>query len=603
MIVGALLLSLNLDAQQRSVYNEQRAAAQRVARDIGRYISEIRAALDSYSLQVRTNIPRSRLIVLAQNVQTQNFPSLIRLSVIQRDGQELLRVERLQSISEADLQNLSADPDVDGALRFGQISYSTIRPNPDGKLSFLLTLPIRNDAGAVSGALRAEIAADPITEELRSIQAQSEGYAYLVNRGDNTILSNQGEAGMLAPAPLVRLLAERRETAEYIGTRNQNVVGALVPVVVSERTEQTGWLVVAEQPASAAFINVRRSALLLTGLIAVVGLMALIWALMQARHFLAPIDALRGGAAALGAGRLDHRITNISQDELGDVARAFNTMATHLQESLAEIAKQNDRLRRGLTLARDIQIGLLPDRPPWSNDTIAVFARSIPAYEVGGDFYTYLALSEGRVAIAIGDISGKGVGAALLMALTSSAVESQGRELEHPAQVLEALNQLLAPRLKANHMNAALLFAVFDPQQATLRVANAGMIAPVLISHRGNQFLDVGGLPVGALLGARYQEVEVQLDPHDTLLLLSDGVVEAHNLESELFGFDRLESTIASVSPGDVRALVELILAEVYEHMGGAEQHDDITIVAVQPQLAAVTRQTDQEQAIDYATL
>jgi serine phosphatase RsbU (regulator of sigma subunit) len=278
-------------------------------------------------------------------------------------------------------------------------------------------------------------------------------------------------------------------------------------------------------------------------------------------------------------------------------------MAGHLQESLVEIAQQNDRLRRGLALARDIQVGLLPDRPPWSGDTIDVSARSIPAYEVGGDFYTYLALSEGRVAVAIGDISGKGIGAALLMALTASTVESQGRQLEHPAQVLQALNQVLAPRLRANHMNAALLFAVFDPHRATLRVANAGMIAPIVISYTGNRFIDVGGLPVGAFAGASYIEEELHLAPDDTLLLVSDGVVEAHSPSGELFGFERLEALIADVRPGDVRTLVERVLSAVQEHMNGAEQHDDITIVAVRPQVRAPSPNGDKGQAIDYAII
>jgi serine phosphatase RsbU (regulator of sigma subunit) len=254
-------------------------------------------------------------------------------------------------------------------------------------------------------------------------------------------------------------------------------------------------------------------------------------------------------------------------------------------------------------LARDIQIGLLPDRPPWNGEEIAVYGRSIPAYEVGGDFYSYLAMSEGRAAIAIGDISGKGVGAALLMALTSSAVESQGRQIEHPAQVLTVLNNLLAPRLRANHMNAALLFVVIDPHQRTLRVANAGMIAPVLVTEGGSHFIEVGGLPLGSFAGAVYQEQVVPFEPGDSLLLLSDGVVEAHSQAGELFGFERLEATIAEARPDDVRDMVELVLERVQEHMGNMEQHDDITIVAVRPSVAADSGVLDEEQAITYATI
>jgi serine phosphatase RsbU (regulator of sigma subunit) len=418
------------------------------------------------------------------------------------------------------------------------------------------------------------------------------------------VLDGSGNILANAPPQLARLQAEQRESAEYIGIQSRLVVGALRPITIGESAEQTDWLVVAERPSQSAFTNIRRSVFVLAALVAVVGVLTLIWALRQARRFLAPIEALRSGAATLGAGHLEHRIVEVGNDELGDVARAFNQMAGHLQASLAEIAQQNERLRRGLALARDIQIGLLPDRPPWSSDTIAVAARSIPAYEVGGDFYSYMALSDGRAAIAIGDISGKGIGAALLMALTSSTVESQGRLIEHPAQVLSALNQLLAPRLRANHMNAALLYTIVDPRRGSVRVANAGMIAPALITQSGCRFIDVGGLPVGALSSARYSEEEITITPGDTLLLVSDGVVEAHSPSGELFGFERLEHLLASAHPDTPDHLVDRILASVQAHMGSAEQHDDLTIVAIQPQMISVpSSTTDQEQAIDYAII
>jgi serine phosphatase RsbU (regulator of sigma subunit) len=602
-VVGVLLLSLNFDAQQRSIYNEQQATSLRVARDVSRYVGELRSDLSSYSLQVRSRVPRSQLIVLGQNLQTRNFPNLISLAVISRDGIERFRIVRLQAVPEADLLDRYQDPAVNSALRFGRISYSDIAFDGQGKASFLLTMPIRNDAGAVNGVLQAQISADPIIAELQAAANDTNSYAYLIGERANTALIESGGSDVPAPPQLTRLISTGSIVGEYIGLQSQLVVGARTPVIINNQGEQTGWQVIAEQPSADAFASVRRSVVLLTSLVVVVGLLALFWAFTQARRFLAPIEALRQGAAALGSGHLDHRVRDIADDELGEVAETFNQMATHLQESLAEIAEQNDRLRRGLALARDIQLGLLPDRPPWSGETIDVHAVSIPAYEVGGDFYTYLALSEGRGAIAIGDISGKGIGAALLMALTSSAVESQGRQIKHPAQVLGALNQLLAPRLKANHMNAALLFAVFDPSQAIVRVANAGMIAPILISQQGNQMIDIGGLPVGAFVGARYQEVEVPFTAGDTLLLLSDGVVEAHNPAGELFGFERLEQLVSGVSPRDARALVELVLTHVQKHMAGTEQHDDITIVAIRPQFAPVARQSQQEQAIDYAVI
>ncbi|MBC8074492.1 MAG: PP2C family protein-serine/threonine phosphatase, partial [Chloroflexales bacterium] len=311
---------------------------------------------------------------------------------------------------------------------------------------------------------------------------------------------------------------------------------------------------------------------------------ALAAALWQARRLIRPLRALGAGANTLGSGHLEHRIVVEGNDELSDVAQTFNQMAAHLQQSRSEIERQNERLRHGLVLARDIQVGLLPTAAPWNANTLSVYARSLPAYEVGGDFYSYLALSQGRAAIAIGDISGKGVGAALLMALTSSLVESHARQSESPAQVLAALNAALTPRLKANRMNAALLYAVLDPASRQLTVANAGMIAPILLGGQGVRMLDIGGLPIGALAGATYRDHTLTLDPGETLLFVSDGVVEAHNAAGELWGFERLEGLLQRVeSARDTHQIVTAILDAVHAWMGDTEQHDDITLVAVHP--------------------
>jgi serine phosphatase RsbU (regulator of sigma subunit) len=604
LLVGALLLFINLTSERATVYGDQKASAARVARDISRYVGTLQKQLENYALQVRPGGSQEQLTEAAQNVQARNFPNLIDLAVIGDTGIEQLRVYRLQAIEASELRDLSDDPLVRRALDEGVTSYTPVGVGRDGRLQFGVTLPLRNDAGSVVGALRADISAEPIARELHLATEASTGHAYMVDTTSGAVLLDDGMPQFKPPVEAWRLLRAEDGAAEYFGARDEAVIGAIVPVNHGEEDSRTGWGVVVEQPSSTAFASVRRSVLLLTTLVVLVGVMALIWAFRQAQRFLRPLRALRNGAIEIGAGHLSHRIVTLSDDELGEVATSFNQMADHLEASLAEIEQQNEQLRKGLALARDIQVGLLPERPPWNGESLAVYARSIPAYDVGGDFYTYLALSEGRAAIAIGDVSGKGIGAALIMALTSSAVESQGRQLEHPAQVLTALNQLLAPRLKANHMNAALLFAVFDPHEQTVRIANAGMIAPVVISPGGNRFVEVGGLPLGSMAGAIYREELVHLLPGEGLLLVSDGVVEAHSPDGELFGFERLEETVATFStPGDVRTLVELVLARVYDHMASAEQHDDITIVAVRPPAPPEEQAANEEQSVDYAVI
>jgi serine phosphatase RsbU (regulator of sigma subunit) len=237
-----------------------------------------------------------------------------------------------------------------------------------------------------------------------------------------------------------------------------------------------------------------------------------------------------------------------------------------------------------------------------------VAAQAIPANEVGGDFYTYVTQPNGAGLVAIGDISGKGVAAALLMALTSSNVEAQAVTSDRPAALLNVLNETLGPRMRANRMNAALLIAYFEPQQGLLSVANAGMIAPLIIRrqvlvaqgkpHDGTngeylsaEYLDIGGLPIGHELGGTYVESHVNLQPGDTVLFVSDGIVEAHNGTRELFGFDRLQALIASLPPqSGPEHIVAQVVNATLAFAAGTEQHDDITVIAVQPCCEAVER-------------
>ena len=614
LIVGALLLRINTSAQQENVYNDQKNLASRTARNISKYIQDVSGQLNNFALSLRPDrtLPAAWANE-AQQLEQRNYRKLIDISVIDLNGTELMRVYRQLVVPREELRLLN-DPELHQAFN-GQTSFSPVSIGSEGQRSFVLTLPLRNDAGVVIGALRSEISAAPISEELIFSGTGTPNTVYMVRSSDGALLLDDSLANFTPSAQIELLLSSGTATSEYVGARGRSVVGAFAPLTpttlggVTQISPVPGWSVVVEQPTSVAFASARGSVSVLGALILLVGALTLLWAFRQSQAFLKPLAELRQGALALGEGHLDYRIQVSGNDELGDLARAFNQTAEHLQDSLEEIERQNERLRTGLALARDIQLGLLPDRAPWGNDSIDVYARSIPAYEVGGDFYTYLALTEGRAAIAIGDISGKGVGAALLMALTSSAVESQGRQIEYPAQVLKALNQVLAPRLRANHMNAALLFAVIDPPNQTLRVANAGMIAPVLITACGSRFIDVGGLPVGSFIGATYQEEVVTLNPGDTLLLVSDGVVEAHNVEGELFGFERLEAAIAEVHPlEDVRTLVEKVLARVQAFMSNTEQHDDITLVAIRPAVSlersAPHPQTHgEEQTTSYATV
>ncbi len=254
-----------------------------------------------------------------------------------------------------------------------------------------------------------------------------------------------------------------------------------------------------------------------------------------------------------------------------------------ISERTRDLTAMNQTMQRDLTLAHDIQIGLLPTQVPWAADSVLVVSRSIPATDVGGDFYTFIAFDDPRyVAVAVGDISGKGVGAALMMALMLSAVEAEARVNRCPAAVLTALNQHFYGRLKSNHMNAALMIIMIDLERQTLLVANAGMVFPLLLAAGTLETIEIGEFPLGSLPNLRYAERSLPFHPGDLLILQTDGVAEAHNRSGELFGFERMEAAVKALNAPTLEQAVAALFASVASFTKGTQQHDDITVVALQ---------------------
>lgn len=575
LLIGTLLIVLGFRTQQENVYNNQRVLARSIGRDISIYFSN----LETQILRVGTSFdPDSEQYGLRTSIQDllrANYPNIRQLRVVDRSAHEIMFAPFEGPGTYNSLKDYSQDQAIQAALR-GEGQRGDIYFSPEGMPFFSLVLPLRSASGEVVGAVQSDISAVFIDQSLRS-NTTTTIQAYLLNEAGQVMLGAQpdtrqydflGNAGFVPDS----------DVARYIGIHGQPVVGAHVQI------SPVGWWVVTEQLTSVAFASSWRSTLILVTLVVVVGVLALGWALRQARLIIEPLQELGRGVSALGQGKLDHRIQVVGSDEVSDMARTFNQMAEHLQLSLAAIEDQNERLRHGLALARDIQAGLLPSSAPWQEGSLLVAARSLPAYEVGGDFYSYLSLPQEQAGVVVGDISGKGVGAALLMALTSSVVENQARHGVTPVRVLNGLQRALFSRMQANRMNAALLYALFETSSSSLRVANAGMMAPLVIGSEGVSTIDVAGFPIGAYDGAVYTEQKVILEPGDRVLFFTDGLVEAHNQEGELFGFERLEALLSELSPNtDLDQLVDTIIERVQVFMGETEQHDDITIVAVQP--------------------
>src|SRR6266511_3049305 len=217
----------------------------------------------------------------------------------------------------------------------------------------------------------------------------------------------------------------------------------------------------------------------------------------------------------------------------------------------------------------------LPDLPGWH---VAAYYR--PARAVGGDFYDFIDLPDGKVGFVVGDVTDKGVPAALVMATTHTVLRGEALRLVAPGEVLKRANELLLDEMPPN-MFVTCLYAVLDPAAGMLRFANAGHNLPNLRSQDGVTELRAAGMPLGLLPDMDYEEHEATLGPGDSLLLHSDGLAEAHSPDGEMFGFPRLAKLCGERDGGE--ALIDLLLAELAAFTGqGWEQEDDITLVTLQ---------------------
>jgi serine phosphatase RsbU (regulator of sigma subunit) len=242
-------------------------------------------------------------------------------------------------------------------------------------------------------------------------------------------------------------------------------------------------------------------------------------------------------------------------------------------------ARNRERIEQELKIAQIIQQQFLPktvpDLPSWH---VAAFYR--PARTVGGDFYDFIALPDGRVMFVVGDVTDKGVPAALVMASTHALLRGAAPRLVSPGAVLAQVNDLLCADIPA-HMFVTCLALVLDPASGSIVFANAGHDVPYVRTKGGVAELRARGMPLGLMPGMDYEEKTFQFEPGDCALLHSDGLAEAHNPDREMFGFPRV-SELAGRGPSG-EELIDLCLTELAAFTGpDAEQEDDITLVCLQ---------------------
>ena len=317
-------------------------------------------------------------------------------------------------------------------------------------------------------------------------------------------------------------------------------------------------------------------------------LISLVIGISITRTITEAVHELYEGTQWVMRGDFSHRILVRGDDQIAELSRSFNRMTENI-ENLLEVAKEKERLQADLEIAREVQRQLFPRSLP-ALPNLELRALCSPARMVSGDYYDFQSLNELQVALALGDVAGKGISAALLMATLQSALRTQLRESRELAaaqgsplvflssRVVSKMNQQLYADT-APEKYATFYLAIYDDLTGALTYTNAGHLPPLLFRRGEVIRLNVNGLVVGAFPFAKYDESSVTMEPGDLLICYTDGVTEPENEYGEMFGENRLIETVLMHADLPLDAVLSAVAEDVRRFTGSPELQDDMTLL------------------------
>jgi sigma-B regulation protein RsbU (phosphoserine phosphatase) len=452
------------------------------------------------------------------------------------------------------LQAPAAWPDANGLVRKGKGIYAWVHARANGSELTLLA---------------------PITHELLSQLVPGLGDVDLIGY---TAPARESQVPPKQNALDVEVSFPYPLTMASWDSPNQNTTGVLVvrtrvfAVLGTVFGEKTDW--------AAGLLAVFVMVAVLFLLVEIVSLIA---GVRLTRTITGAVHELYQGTMRVKEGDFAYRIPVRGDDQLAELSASFNSMTDNLGR-LIVVAKENERLQSELAIAREVQAQLFPKAAP-SIHGLTLTGVCNPARTVSGDYYDYLPVSDCAVAFAIGDVAGKGISAALLMATIQSAMRAQwtAGNLDRPSRLSTAtMVATLNRQLYANtspEKYATFYFALYDDAAHTLTYTNAGHLPPLLLRQGEFQKLDPNGTVVGAFPSVRYGEQTVALEPRDILVAYTDGIVEPENVYGEMFGEDRLRDLLLRYAQADSSELIARTMEAVVQWTGSSELQDDMTMV------------------------
>ena len=455
---------------------------------------------------------------------------------------------------------------------------------------------IKDKQGQVIGVINTSLSITWLSQTISSVKPYPNSYSMMIGRGgtyfvhpDTTKITRQTIFTQTLEQPDTALTAlGLAMTHGEEGMKHMNIDGQDC-YVFYKPLGQTGCsmaIVCPESDIFGGFDRLRNSvrAIVLVGLL----LMLFLFIRIITRE-LQPLRRLAHEAETIASGQFDAVLPDFQRiDEIGQLSHSFGNMQQSLVKYIDELkstTSQKASIERDLRIASSIQMGMLPEDFPTSEDRddVQLYASLTPAKEVGGDLFDFYFRDE-KLFFCIGDVSGKGVPASLFMAVTRSTFRTVSAHESMPDRIVTTMNKTIADMNKT-HMFVTLFVGVLDLPTGRLHYCNAGHDAPLLVGAGLGELSCDSNIPVGFMPTWKYSLQEAQIFTGTTIYLFTDGLTEAMNADKELFGMERVNDVAfqaLSQQQQEPRQIIARMTEAVHQFVGEAEQSDDLTMMAIQ---------------------
>ncbi len=473
----------------------------------------------------------------------------------------------------------------EGAGNTLMVTYSIpFYKNVDGKRTFM-------------GVVTADISLAWLQDIISSIRIGQTGYGFLLSR-NGTFVTHPDKKLIMNETIFSVAEANGDESARELGRKMVSGNTGFVPftsIVTAKECwmaymplSSNGWSLAVLFPQNELMADISRlnhTVLFISIFGFLIILIVTVWI---AKSITRPLRALSIATEEIATGGLDVEIPSIkSRDEVGKLADSFEYMKTSLKKyivDLTEATAERERIESDLKVAHNIQMGILPKKfPPFPGRTeFDIYATLVPAKEVGGDLYDFFMIDEDHLCFTVGDVSGKGVPAALFMAITRTLIKSKGTQGLSADRIVKGVNEDLSID-NPSMMFVTLFLGILDLKSGQLEYCNGGHNPPYLIKVDGiiESLPTTKGMALGVMGEFNYRSNRIQMNPGDRLFLYTDGVTEAADRNNELYSEARLEDDLRRLMESSMPELVSNVINNVNAYSEGLPQTDDITMMVL----------------------